>query len=346
MKKLYILVLITFCSFLTKAQYTLTSAMAPVIGEVEKIWSADTTGISNYATSTGTGQTWVYSMIAISPTATAKSTTYSAKSAAPNSSSFGGGSATIAKSSDGVEYEIQETTSTGVFTYGKSNPTLTIVYQDAQRLATLPFQFATFSTDTYSSSYTSGTVSVTRTGTVSTLGDATGTLYLPNSLTYSNCLRIKLSISEVEVWPTYSTTLTAVGFVYFNSASKWGLLTVLSFSAQNSFTSTVVKGRSVEVNDAAIYAGIKEQDNDASNFSLYPNPAANSANLWFVLTDNESYEMNITNSLGQVVRNQSYNDMKPGAYNLEVDLKELPAGIYYVKLKGTTQEGVKKLIIE
>ena len=85
---------------------------------------------------------------------------------------------------------------------------------------------------------------------------------------------------------------------------------------------------------------------DASNFNLYPNPATNTANLWFVLTQNESYEMTIINQLGQVVRNKSYSDLSPGPYTLEVDVKDLPAGIYYVKLKGMKQEGMKKLIIE
>ncbi len=220
-----------------------------------------------------------------------------------------------------------------------------MVYQNPQTIATLPFTFPTFCTDTYSSSYTQGTVSVVMNGTVSTLGDGTGTLYLPGSKTYTNCLRVKLDLKQIENHGTYTQTLTAEEFVYFNSSSKWSLLTVGNLTVALSFTTSIYKIKSISVSDA-LFAGINEKQANESYFSLYPNPAINTANLQFVHSQNESYEMTITNTLGQAVRNKSYSDLAPGPYNLEVDLKDLPSGIYYVKLKGAKQEGIRKLIIE
>ncbi len=102
MKKFYILILFSICSFFSKAQYTLTSATNPVIGDVEKTWPVDTTGISSYTASSGTGQSWVYTMLAISPTAAAVSNSYVAVSSAPNSAAFPG--ANLAKTSDNMNY--------------------------------------------------------------------------------------------------------------------------------------------------------------------------------------------------------------------------------------------------
>jgi len=230
--------------------------------------------------------------------------------------------------------------------YGSSNPTLTIVYQDPEVIANLPFTFAGFSTDTYSASYTSGTVSVVRTGTISVLGDGTGTLYLPASQTYPNCLRLKLNLTQKEVWPTYTSTINVLQYVYFNSSNKQSLLAVGQTTFAASTTTTTFKGKIVSVNDRALYSGINELKGNETNFSLYPNPASNTANIWFVPINTESYDLSITNSLGQTVRSTSYPNLNPGTYNIAVDLKGLPSGIYYVKLKDSKQEGVKKLIIE
>ena len=118
MKKLYILILFSVCTFFTKAQYTLTSAFFPVAGEVEKTWDADTTGFT--VGSAGTNQIWNYTGITVSPTAAVTSNTHVAKTSAPNFTAFP--SANLASTSDGMNYSFSNYGSS-ITNYGSSTST-------------------------------------------------------------------------------------------------------------------------------------------------------------------------------------------------------------------------------
>ena len=350
MKKLYIFTLLFICSYFTKAQYTLTSAIFPVAGEVEKTWDADTTGF--VIGTAGTNQIWNYTGITVSPTTAAISNSYVAKTSAPFFTSFP--TANLASTSDGTNYSFSYYGST-ITNYGSSTSTAAVVYGNPQTLANIPFTYGTITADTYSFVDVSvPNQTQTAVGSLTTTGDAWGTLNMPGGKSFPNTLRLKIQITETGSIVTTSTmsanytyTYNIADYAHINSVSKWGILSAgfFTITVKSGTFTNVSKSKSVSVGDA-LFAGINNEIINTSNFNLYPNPATNTANLWFVLTQNESYDMSITNALGQVVRNTSYSDLSLGPYNLEVDLKDLPSGIYYVKLKGIKQEGVKKLIIE
>ncbi len=349
MKKLYFLILFSVCTFFVKAQYTITAAIFPVAGEIEKTWDGDTTGLT--IGSAGTNQIWNYTGIVISPTAAVSSRTYVTKTSAPNHTAFP--IANMASTSDGITYGY-ESYGTSITNYGTSDGTTTVVYGNPQTIANIPFTYGTISADTYSVITPSATETSTITGSLTTTGDAWGTLNLPGGKSFANTLRIKLQITQfATVVPTttvgvaYNYTYTVNNYVHLSSASKWSLMSAgfSTITLQSGTITNTSKGKSLTIGDA-LFTGLTENELSESNFSLYPNPATNTANLWFVLAQNENYEMSITNSLGQIVRNTSYSNLNPGPYNLEVDIKDLPSGIYYVKLKGTKQEGIKKLIIQ
>jgi hypothetical protein len=350
MKKLYILILFSVCTFFAKAQYTITSAIFPVAGDIEVSWDADTTGVT--IGSAGTNQIWNYTGITVSPTTAATSNSYITKTSAPYFTSFP--SANLASTSDGTNYSFSSYGSS-ITNYGSSTSTAAVVYGNPQTIANIPFTYGYVTSDTYSVVDTSTpSQTMTTVGSLTTTGDAWGTLNMPGGKTYPNTLRLKLQITQTStvvssstLTPNYTFTYTGNQYVHISSVSKWAILSVGITTAtvkSGTFTNTS-KSKSVTLGDM-VFAGINDPKTNAANFNLYPNPATNTANLWFVLAQNESYDMSITNALGQVVRNKSYSDLAPGPYNLEVDLKDLPSGIYYVKLKGAKQEGVKKLIIE
>ncbi|MBA2612467.1 MAG: T9SS type A sorting domain-containing protein [Bacteroidetes bacterium] len=346
MKKIYSLILLVTVAFSAKAQYTLTSANNAVIGEIEKTWPADTLTPNGLYPAGGTNQIWNYSGIIISPTVSAVSNSYVAVSAAPNASLFS--AANIAKTSDNINYELSNNSATSITSYGSSNSSVTIVYQNPELIATLPFTYGTLCTDTYSASYTSNSIPVSRTGTVTTSGDGTGTLNMPGNKNYTNALRVKLQLKQIENFGSAgSQTITVKAYVYFNAASKFSLLSVNVYTVNqiSGTTTATFYGKSIDVGDV-LFAGIKENTN-AANFNIYPNPSSNKeVSVQFNTTANENYELTIYNALGQQVKALHYSNLPLGDQSEKISLSELNSGLYTIKLKSKNHESTKKLVVD
>ena len=65
-----------------------------------------------------------------------------------------------------------------------------------------------------------------------------------------------------------------------------------------------------------------------------------------MLAQPESYRVEISNSLGQVVKTVSLGNLQPGMYNETINTTNLSAGIYTVKVNGKNAQGTEKLIIQ
>lgn len=342
MKKIYSLILICTVSFSIKAQYTVTAAMAPVVGDIQRSWQADTTGI--VPGSAGTNQIWNYFGVTVSPTVAVTSTSYVAVNTAPNYLSFVG--ATIANTSDGINYQY-ESYGSNVTLYGQGNNTLSIVYGNPLTICSLPFSYGMASSDTYSTSYVTGGNTITALGSFTTTADGWGTLNMPGGKSYPNTLRLKVQSVTTGTNGAFTYTQTALGYSHLCSASKSSILSInISTTTAKSGTFTSVsKNKNVSVNDA-IFAGIKENYLN-TNFSIYPNPTSGKeVSLSFNLAIAENYDVTIINVMGQCVKTVSYGELSQGWHNKTLDLSGLSSGIYYVKLTGQNKEGMKKLIIE
>jgi hypothetical protein len=82
-----------------------------------------------------------------------------------------------------------------------------------------------------------------------------------------------------------------------------------------------------------------------SEISLFPNPAQDQVQLSFESKESGNYQIQIINTLGQVVLNQT---MNLGAGNQLVSINQLPsiAGIYQIILiKNGNQMATRKLMI-
>lgn len=342
MKKIY-LILAMAITGISQAQYTLTSSMNPIVGDIEKTWDLDTTNLSTG--SAGTSQIWNYTGITINPTTAVTSNSYVSKTSAPNYTAFPA-AVNLAQTSDGQGYTMWGYTSSGMTIYGFTDPTFaTAVYQNPETLITYPFTYGTISTDTYSTSFTYSGIPIAMNGTVTVTGDGMGTLNTPGN-SYPNVLRLKVNEKSVTNAGSFGTsTTTAVNYIYVSSISKFSLLTVNTQTGSSSTSTTVTKSKTGSVSDM-ILAGIKENHKDA-NFSIYPNPATGKeVNLFFVLANSESYEVTVSNILGQEVTKINLGEKAPGIYNEKLELNNLQTGVYYIRLKGTKQEGVQKLVVE
>jgi len=80
-------------------------------------------------------------------------------------------------------------------------------------------------------------------------------------------------------------------------------------------------------------------------FNLYPNPVNEYMVANFTLTDNIVPIITIVNSLGQQVKNLSYNT-KEGANSIRINTSELSSGIYFFNLVSNNGTSSKRFIVE
>ena len=90
--------------------------------------------------------------------------------------------------------------------------------------------------------------------------------------------------------------------------------------------------------------GIETIDEKSINLNVYPNPTASNATLTFENTQNETIHINILNSTGQIVNHQ-YVNTTPGKNQVDLELNNLPTGIYYVSIN-TEQGQFTKAIVK
>ncbi len=85
---------------------------------------------------------------------------------------------------------------------------------------------------------------------------------------------------------------------------------------------------------------------DASDIELYPNPAKNMATLSLEVLKAASVNIQLLNSIGQVVRTYTAFGGEKGQFSQDLDLKGLSPGIYNVNISAGGQQTHKRLVIE
>lgn len=105
-----------------------------------------------------------------------------------------------------------------------------------------------------------------------------------------------------------------------------------------------IKGAGFDDSDFPM--GIEENSALKTNsFNVYPNPANDNVYVNFDLKSNANVNITITNMVGQTVKTITNNNMN-GSQNINIDVKDLNAGVYFVNLKVNNETKVQKLVIE
>ncbi|MES2139982.1 MAG: T9SS type A sorting domain-containing protein [Bacteroidota bacterium] len=94
-----------------------------------------------------------------------------------------------------------------------------------------------------------------------------------------------------------------------------------------------------------VNVGIKENKENGSSVNLYPNPATNSVNLLFNLSNAEKINVRIYNVVGQELSNFE-KELPAGNNSLNINLENYKQGVYFVKSTIKNQVITKKLIVE
>jgi hypothetical protein len=353
MKKIYASFILFFGTLgIANAQVILAqSNHAPVAGDSIQMWQIDSTNVMPGAA--GTGAVWNF-------TATPTRTTILIDNAFTTSSSTLYPSATTVRnnngskayySSSGTEYDFWG----GNFSALSQN--IDYYFATPAIQAKYPLAYNTNSaTSTFTGNLKFGSSTGTLTsGTSTVIADGEGTLNLP-ARSFANALRVYNYVGFNYAVPFGFTTAT--GYVkqetwdYYSNLTEWPfaksfpLFSIVTATvAVTSPTSVVQTSTLVMLNRDYKLVGISETINESQGLSVYPNPADLNLNIELNNKGSDMISFEIMNSLGQVIRKENLGTQK-GNVKYNVNVQDIPAGIYFVKVASGENVSIKKITIQ
>lgn len=97
-------------------------------------------------------------------------------------------------------------------------------------------------------------------------------------------------------------------------------------------------------NIQSIITNITDQKEN-SNFSVFPNPANEVANIKFEIAEYGSAKITLYNALGAQITTLLDAIFEPGTHQIEVQTQSLSKGIYYLRLESNQSTSVLKLVV-
>ncbi|MBI3519820.1 MAG: T9SS type A sorting domain-containing protein [Bacteroidetes bacterium] len=351
MKKIYLLTFTLFALSHLKAQTPLTltqSNSEPIVGDSYGSMLVDTNSTPLPITISGTGVTWDILGLTYTDSLIATNT-YSTPASNANSANYPGTTLVLTDSTVTTYYK---SSTNKLELLGVDAGFFDLNYNtNAANIANYPVTYGYTDTDVL----VGGTMNVPQfslsgpfTGTVITTADGTGTANFNGITSLSNCLRLKtiqhlnFSLAGGLITGTIDQNI----YNFYHSSSKFPVFTI-------SYSHIVASGLQSldqvqnQVNILSnVSIGVKENKLNDIIFKAYPNPANDQLNLHFVLAKSESYTVEISNTLGQVVKTIAMPDLQAGMYNQAINTSDLGAGIYTIKVNGKNTQGTEKLVIQ
>jgi hypothetical protein len=306
---------------------------APVLGD------HFTLHIANYVApgSAGSGQTWNFAGIS---SLSSGDITYVSVASTANGSNYP--QATLAAEQDGYAAYFK-VTSAGLEIAGIEMPGTAMVYTNPEMLLKFPATMGTNWSDPWSTTYVSGGMTFTRTGTITGNVDASGTLIMPYG-PVSNVVRVKVveNYSDVVQGMTFASYVST-NYYYYKAgihsplAQTGELVTNINGTSQTSQGAKWLDGSAV---------GIMELVRNNIGLDLFPNPATSSSTMVFSSSNGGSHTLEVLDANGRVVR-QDQLMVQPGIYRQDLDLQALPSGLYMVRITAKDgSQGVQRLMVE
>jgi hypothetical protein len=350
MKKIYLFIFSFFALSQMEAQtYTLTQTNNdPIVGDSYGLMLVDTNSTPLPINVSGTGVTW--NIMSLTYTDSLITTnTYSTAASSANSANYPG---TNLVQTDSTVTTYYKTSTNKLELLGVDAGFFDLNYNtNAANVANYPMAYGYTDTDVL----VGGTINVPSaslngpfSGTVVTNVDGFGTMNLNGITTLSNCLRVKTlqNLSFNLAFGLIQGTIDQNIYNFYHSSSKFPVFTI-SYSHIVTSGLQTIDQMQTQVNILSNVAiGVKENKLNDIIFKAYPNPANNEIQLHFVLANTESYTIEISNTLGQVVKTITMSDLQPGMYNETINTSDLSVGMYTIKVNGKTSQGTQKLIIQ
>jgi len=344
MKKLYATFLLLITAGTTiLAQPTYTQASLPSVGTVLTMINVNPSGL--VPGNAGANQTWNFGAAApngttstsyiLSPASTPYSASFPGASFVERTTNAAGSSAFVYFSSNASNAEmigLVDSTTSLLISYSYSNP---------RRIMNFPFTYNSTFTDasTAFASYMSGsyTINQYRRGTVTFTGDAYGTVTNPAG-TFSNTLRTKTVESVTDSIlvvglpvPASIVTTNTVSYSWTGAASFKALFTLTWDTIYSS-------GGSPTYNFIAGYmdntSGVNDLGPREKVMTAFPNPGTSTI-VHLTADDFSAGETQFiaTDMQGREVKHIDFMIFPSAHHSVDVEIADLPAGIYAVRLQ-------------
>jgi hypothetical protein len=339
MKKIYFSLALFFFTFqLSKAQLSLTKTFnEPVVGDIYNKMHVDS--ITAVPKTTGANQLWNFSAM----TATnsfIETSTYTTVASTPSPGVFP--AATVAEKTGTNSITMFKATTSSFEFQGLQFPgsNTAINFTNTGVFANWPVAFGYNNPDTFGGSQTSGTVTSSLDGFINVEAPGTGTVVLPGGVTLSNCLQVIVSLTVNMNIAGSTQTMVSKEYTYYHASNKFP---VMSVQYQTTTQGTVTTKDFFAAANTAIANGLSKHDLQNS-LAVFPNPASDDVTLSLDNSSNDNVSVSLTNLIGQKVKEQNLGNHSAIRSNLE--LSDLPNGVYMLTVKVGSTSAVKKLIVQ
>ncbi len=318
-------------------------------GNTSKTVTCDTTGITEG--NSGANQNWNYSGLVRRDSTV---NTWVSSNTTPYAAQFP--TSDVASTSDNAEYSYFTTSSSSLIYNGYGGAFQINSYSDAETILQYPFTFNSNFSDTYSSVYNNGIANSYLNGTITSTGDAWGTLVLPNG-TFNNALRVKNVTVQRD--STYIggfnniVDFTSTSYAWFVPDRKFPVFEIRYNSGTINGTQTFSL-KLVTYNPDNPTIGISQiNTNIADEYVLsqnYPNPFNPSTKIRFDIAAGDRntssmVKLTVYDQLGKEVTTLVNENLSPGSYEYNWNAGTLAGGIYYYTLSSGNFTDTKKMIL-
>ncbi|HWY09737.1 MAG TPA: T9SS type A sorting domain-containing protein [Bacteroidia bacterium] len=352
MKKLYFSFLLIFGGLsVCNAQLLTQANHAPVVGDMYQTIQIDSTGISPGAS--GPSAVWTFT----TPTTRTISVinSYTTVASVPSGSLYP--SASVAMTNNTTRAFLSSTATQLNFWGGNFtalSQSVDYYFSSPAKYAVYPMAYTNSATAAFTGSLQSGTNNGTiSNGTSTVIADAAGTLNLPMR-SFSNVMRVNTYIGFDFSVPAFLATgnVKEQSWDYYPTLSDYPstklfpLFRIITTTITVSTPTNIVQTSTlVLLNKDYQYVGIKESVKEIASLNIFPNPAKNNFTLSFVNENADPVSYELTNTLGQSIKKENLGNEK-GLVNYNINITDIQAGIYFVKVNAGLKSSTKKLTIQ
>jgi len=253
-------------------------------------------------------------------------------------------------SSASVAYMYYSTENSFISTDGIANTVGVVInYSDPKEHLLYPFTYGSATgPDDFSAVFDVSGTAVSEIGTVSASADGYGTLLLPEGLSYEGVLRLRITENyEQSADGFVFATIQTETYAWYHPCFSFPLLTV-STEVVNPGSVNPVTGQYAFFTqvEGSIAACMSVGISDAGDFSLstYPNPIVNIANINYQIDRYSDVQLNVFNSVGQLVYNKQNAAQTAGNHSTQIDFNNYSTGMYIIELIVNDQRDIHKVI--
>jgi hypothetical protein len=175
-----------------------------------------------------------------------------------------------------------------------------------------------------------------------------------DSTIYLNLNITTINTTLTQTGATLTANQTEVAYQWLNCNANYTFITgenqqLFSPNTAGSYAVIIENGSCIDTSSCFSILALEEIPGLASNFcTIFPNPSNGIYNIQMNAKKSEIITITISNTLGEIVQNQSITMKVDGKNNFEIDLNDFTnAGMYFLQLKNENQtELFQKLLIK